>query len=541
MTNVKSQSLGTYKDPILGCNYSLNLVESAKDLSDQLKAVLKKNNIDYRQYNRHSFSESRYDKDQSVEAPPQEIYEYQNFFVLQRTNGDLILLDGFRRLLWYTPPATPITVRFYNESELTSQQILTLLVNLNHFKFFANNQSYHERGFSLLLKTVFDVDVMKFTISFDAYLSRKETKSSYSDFNVASGQDKNGLIKSRITNEFFISDVRFLQRLTGTGYLCDKYFGALLYEYRTKSDKEFDVEKFITLVEENKVLVELMDKYKKVGTEHTSKSIELVNKIIEMYRNVFTLMEGGVVEKSFAEKQKECKNLVEQLKKDKSLTKMTGVADIRDIEDEIEELLAKGKKVEFVCVVHPKPDRDNTWVDQKNITIPYGLLEGVKFLKHAPKHLGFGQTEMNIGLEIDGTNHRIWHNYGDRSYGKKYTYLDISGMRGGRYDVDLFVKLDQKKKVKSTEPKKIKKFSYNSHGPHGKVCVLAWTKKEALEIFDKVGIQISAKEFNDFGYDNWSPAYEELLKDFDQSQSCAYSVPSKNGSPNGMPVKLIID
>lgn len=535
MTKLNLKPLGIYTDNILGCSYSLNLVASAKELSDELKSVLVKNNIDYKKYNR--YTEDSFEKDKSVKTPPKEIYEYQNFFVLQRTNGDLILLDGFRRLLWYTPPSAPIIVRYYLESELTNQQILTLLVNLNHFKFFANNQSYYERGFSLLLKTVFDVDVTKFTSSFDAYLSRSETKSGYSDFGTLSGQEKNVEIKDRITNEFFVSDVKFLQRLKATGYLCDKYFGALLYELRSESKKEFDMEMFISMIKENNVLVELMEKYKKIGTEHSSKSIELVNKIIDMYRNIFTLMEGGSVEQSFAEKQKECKNLVEKLKKDKSLVKMTGSASIHDIEHMIEARLKKKEDLEFVCVVHPRDESGKySNFDEDFIKVPHGLLEGVKFMKFTPKHLGMGAMEMNIGIKVGKFDCPIWHNYGGySSYGKKYTRLR---MPRGEYDVDLFVKMEVEKKPKSTEPRKLKQFSYRPHGQKRRLYLLAWTNKQAMEMFEEIGIRVNVSDMTNHVYKAWGNDGEEALKDIDRTQPCAYEIPTENDSPKGKPVKL---
>jgi len=535
MTKLNSKPLGIYKDNILGCNYSLELVNSAKDLSDELKLVLDKNKIDYKKYNRHT--EDSFEKDKSVKTPPKEIYEYQNFFVLQRTNGDLILLDGFRRLLWYTPPTAPIMVRFYLESELTNQQILTLLVNLNHFKFFANNQSYYERGFSLLLKTVFDIDITKFTSSFDAYLSKSETKSGYGDFGTLTGQDKNIEIKARITNEFFVSDVRFLQHLASTSYLCDKYFGALLYELRTESKKEFDVEMFISMIKANKVLLELMEKYKKVGTEHTSKSIELVNKIIEMYRNIFTLMGGGSVEQTFAEKQKECKDLVEQLKKNKSLVKMTGSASIYDIECAIENRIKKKEELEFVCVVHPRNESDRfSRFDEDYIKLPHGLLEGVKFLNFTPKHLDMGAMELNIGIKVGKDDCPIWHNYGGyHSYGKKYTRLR---MPRGEYDVDLFVKMETEKKPKSTEPRKLKQFSYHDQSGKRKLYLLAWTKKQAMEMFNEVGVRITIIGMTNYVNEVWGNDGEKALKDVDKSQPCVYAIPSENGRPNGNPVKL---
>jgi|ERR1035437_2349999 hypothetical protein len=431
------KSLGTYKDNIIGVNYDLTIVESAKELSTELKATLEANKIDYKLYN------SGCDQESFTSNPPRELYEYQPFFLLKRTNGDIVLLDGFRRLLWYDAPGTPILVRTYKEKDLNSQQILTLLVNLNHFKFFGGH-AYHERGFSLLLKTIFDIDITKFRTTFDAYLSSKTTKNSYSDYNRLEGQQKNEEIKDRIINKFFISDIKFLQTLNESSYLCNKYMGALLYELRTKSTKEFDVDRFIALIKENKVLCELMGKFKKIGTDHSVKSQEVVNKIIEMYRNIFILMEGGKVEKSFAEQQKECKELVTKLKKDKSLTKMTGASKIYEIEKEIEKRIRNKEDVKFVCVVHPRDESDfHNYTDKETIRIPYGLLMDVQFLKFVQKRDGFGTIEMNIGIIKENNEYRFTHNYRGfmDGYGKKYTELM---MNIGRYDIDLFVCIPSK-------------------------------------------------------------------------------------------------
>ncbi len=505
--------LGLHTDTILGVTYSLDIVKSAKDLSDELKNVLKKNGVDYTKYNSNNNDVNKCDVN-----PPNEIYEYQNFFVLQRKNGDLVLLDGFRRLLWYNAPTTPILVRTYLESELSDQQILTLLVNLNHFKFFSD-QNYHERGFSLLLKTVFDIDITNMKNSFDAYLSSTETKNSYSSFGKLSKQYKNEEIKKRIINKFFISDIRFLKAIKNADYLSDQYMGALVYELRSKSDKEFDANMFISLIKENNVLVELMEKYKKIGTDHSAKSQEIVNKIIEMYRNIFTIMEGGEIELSFAEKQREAKDLVEKLKKDKTLVKLTGHSKSYEIERAMNTMIVKGEKLEFVCVVHPR-EEGRFFNNEKIVILPHGLLEGVKYLKHTNKHLGMGTKEINIGAIIDGHECVIWHNHGSYgSYGKKYTKLR---MPRGEYEVDLFVRMELEKKPKSIEPRKLKEFIYHDRNSNN-LYILAWTQKEARELLESIGIQLNDSYMRDYVGKSWGTD-KELLKDQFLSQPCIYSI-----------------
>lgn len=322
---MKNKSLGIHKDNVIGVNYELTLVESAKQLSTELKTVLSKLKIDYNKFN--SSLDNNRDEQDVITNPPIEIYEYQNFFILNKKNGDTVVLDGFRRLLWYNSPSTPILVRIYKEEELTNQQILSLLINLNHFKFYANS-SYHDRGFALLLKTVFDIDITTFRYAFDSYLSSGKTKNDYSGDYGNSGTKKNTTIKERIINPFFISDIKFLETISKTKYLCDKYFGAILYQKRLSSEKEFDVKQFIELADKNDVLKTLTESYQKVGTNNSARSQEIVNKILEIYNNLFTLMEGGKIEQSLAEKQKDCKDIVTKLKKDKSLTKVTGSQNI---------------------------------------------------------------------------------------------------------------------------------------------------------------------------------------------------------------------
>lgn len=531
---MKIIGLANRTDSILGVPYELVMVESAKDLSDNLKKTLTKKGIDYAKYN--SYTESTFsDKDKSIQIPPQEIYEYQNFFVLENAKGDFILLDGFRRLLWYNAPATPILIKIYKEKNLTNQQVLTLLVNLNHFKFFSN-QSYHERGFSLLLKTVFDVDITTFRRTFDAYLSSTNTKNSYSSSGQLSGQSKNEEIKNRIVGEHFVSDVKFLEKLNSTKYLCDQYMGALLFEHRTKTTEPFDVDKFIELADNHAVLQDLTVKYEKVGTDNSAKSQEIVNKIIEIYRNLFILMEGGEVTTSFAEKQKEAKDLVDKLKKDKTLVKVTGSQDIHTIERKMDEMVAAGQTLEFVCVVHPRQDRENyLWEkDKTEFKLPHGMLEGVKFLGYTKKNLG--GSEINIGIEKDGVKCVIWHNYGDRwSYGKKYTTLRTP-YGSGDYDVDVFIKLTLEKAPK--EPRKIKEFTYKAQGgKHDKktIAILAWTNKEALELLNEVGHPMGTGDFNHFVYRSWGNDVNLALKDIDRTQTCVYLVKERSDEE---PIKL---
>jgi hypothetical protein len=411
------EKLGTYQDSVVGAPYSLNLFDSAKELSNKLKDTYRALGIETSQFN------SGGDYEGLAENPPREIYEYQNFFLLEKTDGNIILLDGFRRLLWYNAPDSPITVRTYKQSNLTSSQILTLLVNLNHFKFFQDSQSYQERGFGLLLKTVFDIDISKFRKAFDAYLSSNETKNSYSLGGV-SGNSKSLTIKERIVNEHFVSDMKFLSKLNDEKFMVNKFFGALLYQKRLAEVGEFSADKFIELASVDSVLKDLMVKFEKAGTNNSSKSQDAVNQIQEIYNNYFTLMSGGEIEKSYAEKVQECKELRDKFNKDKNWTKLTGHKDAYAVESAMKNIIKKDKGVslEFKMIVLP----EKSYKDR--VPLEYGENELLGFNGMVKsKHYG-GSDEIELGFKDPktGAEFIIKHNYGGyNSYGKKYTEADM--------------------------------------------------------------------------------------------------------------------
>jgi len=434
------ESLGIHKDELLGCNYELQYFQSAKELSNKLKLTYVDRGIEIQEHNPDL--NSRWDRDDmvhTVTTPPVEIYEYQNFFLLEDDNGEYTLLDGFRRLLWYNAPDTKILVRIYKKSDVTDKQILTLLVNLNHFKFFGGS-NYQDRGFSLLLETVFGVNITPIREAFDFYLSSDVEKNSYST-NHKSGTSKNVTIKDRILTDNFVSDMRFLQDLSKTDHMVNKFLGTKLFLKRKEYTSIFDSKQFIDLANKNSVLSDLLVKYNNIGTNNSAKSQEIVNKILEMYDNIFIVMMGGEVEDSFAEQQQKAKDMVKQLKKDKNLTKLTGSQNGYLIERVMERYLKDGKELKFKCVVHPK-DMTNSYHVNNCVLIPYGIREDVKFLNIIQKR--FGQTEHQYGIEFDDKKGIIGHNYGSyNSYGKKFTKLEFRTSTMTSYDIDLFVEIPQ--------------------------------------------------------------------------------------------------
>lgn len=443
------KNLGKYRDEVIGADYELQIYPSAQTLSDNLKAAYKAINVDFEQFN------TSHDGGDVEENPPAEIYEYQNFFLLEKSDGKTVLLDGFRRLLWYNAPNTPILVRTYKQIDLTQGQILTLLVNLNHFKFFSDS-SYQERGFGLLLKTVFDIDITKFRNAFDAYLSDKPKKNSYvAHMNDSSGSGKIETIKERILNPLFIQDMKFLSTLKKEGCMINSFFGAFLYSKRTESNEAFDVDKFLQLHKNDKVLNDVLDKYKKVGTNTSVKSQEAVNRIMEIYSNYFTLMKGGAVEKTYAEKLQECKDLRAQTNKDKNWKKLTGSQKCYEIEREMEE--AGIDNVEFKILVFPKEESPYSYGNRGTIPLQYGFIDHIILWKEVIKRHSIKELEFSFKDESTGASWQIRHNYGSYwSYGKKYTYVEFvydkkisekfnTQAMSIRYDIELWVKINQKK------------------------------------------------------------------------------------------------
>jgi len=439
-------TIGSYNDKVIGANYSLQIYQSAQELSKQLKSTYKSIGIDFKEFNSGEVESS------SVENPPSEIYEYQNFFLLEKTDGKIVLLDGFRRLLWYNAPNTSIYVRTYKQEDLTSSQILTLLVNLNHFKFFSN-ASYQERGFGLLLKTVFDIDITKFRSAFDAYLSSDSIKNDYgSSYGRSIGTEKIETIKERILNPLFIEDMKFISKLQEEQCMVNTYFGAFVYKKRLEFDEAFDTDKFLTLHKSDKVLADLMEKYKKAGTNSSVKSMEAVNRVMETYSNFFILMKGGSVEKSYAEKMQECKDLRSEINKDKNYTKLTGSKNCYLIERVMEK---NPGDLKFKCLVYPKEESLSNFSRGSGMPLEYGVNDLVRFIGVVAK--SFGQKEMVFGLNDTktGAEWKVRHNYGGyNSYGKKYTTLDFQwnkeisekynvGSMSCKYDIELWVNIKQ--------------------------------------------------------------------------------------------------
>lgn len=427
-------------DEYLGAGYTSGTA-NAKELKEYLLGNLKKQGINPKDFNRRDGSDIE-------DNPPVEIYEYQLFFLMRKENGDLILLDGFRRLLWYNPPNHRINVRVYEESDLSSQQIMKLLIYLNHFKFYGGSGKYFDRGFALGMYTIFGLDIPKYYDTFDAYLTLSDTEKKY--WSESTTDTKENLsVKGRMLNPMFISDMKFIESLLGTDVMITPIMGALIHNTRLQHpDKEFSSEFFLNKVNENEILKKLHEKFHKVGDGHGVDSQKVVNQIVPLYKNIFNEMLGGEITLTYAEKKDEVKKLVEQLKKDKTYTKLTGSKSAYLMEWVMEDRIKNNQPINFKCVIHPKELDPYRWVPKGENDNP--LEHGI--LKHEIKILGktrgksYGSSELKIGFtDEEGREFLFRHNYGGWSgYGKKYITIDGGGIPCIRYDVDLFVDITKK-------------------------------------------------------------------------------------------------
>lgn len=415
---------------------------NARELREYLLGNLKSQGINPEDFNRGS-------GDDISQNPPVEIYEYQLFFLLRKENGDLILLDGFRRLLWYNSPNHTINVRIYDESVLDNQQIMKLLIYLNHFKFYGGSGKYFDRGFALGMYTIFGLNIPKYYNTFDAYLTLSDTEKKYWGERTVDTQE-NLSVKERMLNPMFISDMKFIEGLLGSDVMLTPIMGALIYKTRLEHpDKEFSSKFFLSKVNQNEILKKLHEKFHKVGDGYGTESQKIVNQIVPLYQNIFNEMLGGEITLTYAEKKDEVKKLIEQLKKDKSYTKLTGSKSTYLMEWIIEDRLKNNIPINFKCIIHPEehdPYRWNRNDDNNHTPLGHGLL------KHEVKVLGktrgksYDSSELKIGfVDESGREFVFRHNYGDwHSYGKKYTQVDGGGVPVIRYNIDLFVDITKK-------------------------------------------------------------------------------------------------
>jgi len=293
------------KDSLINVTYSLRSVNS-KELSKTLKDNLSSKAINYNDFNKNYLNKSTIDL-------PVEVYEYQNFFLLEKDNGELILLDGFRRLLWNETIEHEILVRVYKESDMNTQSILKLLVSLNHTKFFGGIGNFYDRGFALGMFVIFNVNITNIYKSFNGYLTVNKPKYDYS-ISFLRNETAHLSTIDKVTNISFIEDMRFLEEIQKTNIIeMDEVFGSFISYIRNNNPEiKMDSNDFITKVKDNPVLTKQIESFKKAKD---SRGNDIGNKMFEMFSNILL---NKIGEKSFAERTAEIKESIGLMKKEKN-------------------------------------------------------------------------------------------------------------------------------------------------------------------------------------------------------------------------------
>ena len=331
--NTGTTYYNTGHDGILDVKYLLKC-DLASIVSEQLKSTLKELNIDEKAFNSEAESiKSSWlgNDEESIASPPAEIYEYQNFFLMERkSDGKTILLDGFRRLLWYNvPQGVAINYRVYKQADMTDKQVLQLLVSLNHTKFFSGIGDYFDRGFSLALNLCFGLEILQYKTAFDAYLSNDKIERDYSSQRDYRRQKYANIVKERIMSDNFIADMHFIQALPDY-IMRNNSFGALLWKIRTENkDFVFDAKTFTEKCKNNKHLPELHKKYEKSGNGGGAEAIKIINRIIEQYNLIFNEMIGNEVRESYLDAKARTKKIADTLKKDRKWMRVTKESDTK--------------------------------------------------------------------------------------------------------------------------------------------------------------------------------------------------------------------
>lgn len=414
-------------DDVLGVIYE-NTKADAISLKNYLIEDLTNKGIDYKK-----FSKSNTGSVSIIQNPPKEIYEYQNFFLLKRKDGSYTLLDGFRRLLWYNTPKCFINVRVYNEEDLTEHQIMKLLVYFNHLKFYGSIGKFYDRGYALAMRTIFDLNILKYSKVFEAYLTQTNTVRKYWSDSVTDDVEIER-VKERMLNKFFVSDMKFIERLSSTPVMMNNVFGALVFQYRSEfPDKEFDYDFFMEKVNENSFIVNLHNKYEKNGDGHGVREQEIINELVKFYTNIFNEMFGKEVEKTYTEILSETKAMVAEMKKEKGYIKLSGYKNAFIIEMIFRKRVKLGIPINFKGVIHPLKDNPYSFKRDGEVYLKPGIIEEeIKILDISDKMFN---RYVKIGFISNDKKFVIRNS----EYSKYYKKAEQSGMGGRNYDVDIFV------------------------------------------------------------------------------------------------------
>lgn len=387
-------------DKLIGIDYRLVRI-NAITLSNKLKSTLSSMDINYNDY---------IIDDVNVKLP-NSVYEYQNFFLIE-DNGEYLLLDGFRRLLWNTEvPNIDIHVRVYNKSHLNDSDILNLIIELNQQKFTGGMGLFFDRGFSLCMKMFFNIDLKKISDLFTGYI--KHGKDTYEYFSTSySSDDTYKSCKKQLLNKNFVSDMKFLMGIAESNkFICDVNFGAMVKIVRNQNnDIVFDARDFIEKIESNKYIMESIEKQRK---SNDSRGDVIGNMLIEHYKKVLS----NNTELTFIEREESAKYLLKKLKANKKLVVYTNSSRITNTRtrDKNDDLIEVKGIIEEVLEFHSKNGRYPSvkvliFPDEKS-DIKDGLYDDfyIHDISDIKQHTGYGAQSVikkklvvknNNGLEL---------------------------------------------------------------------------------------------------------------------------------------------
>jgi hypothetical protein len=335
-------------DNLIGVPYTLKTY-AVNELSEILKLTLKDK---YDIENFSSFSQESSEDNVDVRFP--EIYEYQNFYIMERVDGSILLLDGFRRLLLYNNlPTFNVTVRVYKESDLPQTKLLKLMLMLNHPKFFGGNGNYYDKGFNLILFILYGIMPNRMKNIFEGYITCEEENIEGEHYFNYDNPDK--LVNShyRFLQPKTIEDLQFIYELSQVHPITSKikFLGTAIYNTRLRNpDIKFNLKLFLELID-NDIVKKLESSNPSVnGLRETA----TLKKLMEMYINAIKTMCGEEIQETFEEANERYKNFKKVLKsKNKNLIalndKTTNVNNSK-----IVKFLAEHKKSPKVyCLVKP--------------------------------------------------------------------------------------------------------------------------------------------------------------------------------------------
>ena len=425
---MKSELLYSGIDGLNGKPYDVYRF-NALELSIHLRNRYQKIGKNYNDYN-GSKSES---VDGSVNK---EIYEYINF-ALFRKDGEFILLDGFRRLLLSDAPDMDISVRVYNFEELTEKEVLNLIVYYNQYKLIGSSGgSYYDRGFSLLIDVIYDINILEIKKPFIGYIERDYQFWEYDRY-IRSNNNTLDVVKERILTDYFIEDLKFIKSLINEVTIADTdFFGALLFKLRKEGYRgSFDRDRFLADIKDNE---SIKNQEKVFNTYSDSRGNKAINELIKLYSKILLSHVGVETEKTYAEKLTDAKNMSDTLKKDKEYLKISGVGYYHNITDYFIKYGIDNVKVKVL--IYPK-EKGTFSSNLNEKDFEYGVYEDINIDLNNIEGRGIYKRQF-IAFSVD--DRKIGHGGYNGYYGYNKYWVNIR--RGFEQKCEVYIKVDGKSK-----------------------------------------------------------------------------------------------